>query len=77
MDCPAEKVLEVVSAHGHLRVTIEVVVCSRPEPFYYPDVEHLDGTLKYRAKLGRKSNSVAKELGGREQFESPKKVMTG
>ncbi len=74
MDCPADKVPEVTSAHSHNRVTIMVLVCFPPEPFYFPNMEHLDCALRYWTKLGRKANSLAKELDSKGKIEALDKV---
>ncbi len=54
MDCPADKVPGIASVHNHHRVTVAVLVCFPPEPFFYPDVEHMERALQYRTKAGKK-----------------------
>ncbi len=54
MDCLAEKVPEIASAYNYHRVTVAVLVCFPPKPFYFPDVNHLDHALQNRIKAARK-----------------------
>ncbi len=51
IDCPADKVPGIASAHGYYRVTVVVLICFPPELFFYPDVDHLDHTLQYKHKI--------------------------
>ncbi len=54
MDCPVTKVPRIDSQHGSDRVTVAVLVNFPPEPFYFPDVNALDYTLRCRSKAGKK-----------------------
>ena len=55
MDCPADQVPEVPSAHGHSRVTVAVLVSFPPEPLYFPDVAHMDCAIRAWKKASQKS----------------------
>ncbi len=46
MDCPAEQVPQIPSAHGQPRVTVAVLVSFPPEPLYFPDKEHMDCAIR-------------------------------
>ncbi len=54
MDCPAEQVPLIPSAHGHSRVTVAVLVSFPPEPFYFPDMAHLHRAIQVWNKASRK-----------------------
>ncbi len=54
MDCPTEKVPQMISEQGCDRVTVAVFVDFPPEPFYFPSVTHLDFALRYKSKDNRK-----------------------
>ncbi len=45
IDCPAEKVPRIPSAHGKSRVTVAALVSFPPEPFYFVNLAHLDGVV--------------------------------
>ena len=46
MDCPAEQVPQITSAHGHSRVTVAVLVSFPPEPLYFPNVDLMDCAVR-------------------------------
>ena len=46
MDCPAEQIPRIPSAHGQPRVTVAVLVSFPPEPLYFPSREHMDCALR-------------------------------
>ncbi len=46
MDCPAEQVPQIPSAHNQPRVTVAVLVSFPPEPLYFPSREHMDCALR-------------------------------
>ncbi len=50
MDCPAEQVPQIPSAHGQPRVTVAVLVTFPPEPLYFPDKEHMDCAIQVGKK---------------------------
>ncbi len=45
MDCPAEQVPHIPSAHDQPQVMVAVLVSFPPEPLYFPDREHMDGAI--------------------------------
>ena len=45
IDCPAEKVPQIPSAHGTSRVTVAALVSFPPEPFFLVRLGHLDGVI--------------------------------
>ncbi len=51
IDCPAEKVPRIPSAHGKLRVTVAALVSFPPEPFYLVNLVHLDGVIRVSNKV--------------------------
>ncbi len=54
MDCPAEQVHLIPSAHGHPWVTVAVLVNFSPEPFYFPTLAHLDRAVQVWNKASQK-----------------------
>ncbi len=52
IDCPAEKVPRIPSAHGTSRVTVAALVSFPPEPFFLIDSRHLDGVIRVKNKVG-------------------------
>ncbi len=46
MDCPAEQVPQIPSAHDQLRVTVAMLMSFPPEPLYFPSREHMDCALR-------------------------------
>ncbi len=52
IDCPAEKVPWIPSAHGTSRVTIGTLVSFPPEPFFFVNLAHLDGMIRVKNKVG-------------------------
>ncbi len=54
MDCPKAQVPQIPSAHGHSGVTIAVLVSFPPDPFYFPDLAHLDQAVQLWNKASRK-----------------------
>ncbi len=52
IDCPAEKVPRIPSAHKKSRVTVAALVSFPPEPFYLVNLVHLDGVIKVSNKVG-------------------------
>ncbi len=51
LDCPAEKVPQIPSAHGKSRVTVAALVSLPPEPFYFVSLVHLDGAVRANNKV--------------------------
>ncbi len=63
MDCPADQVPQIPSAHDHSRVTVAVLVSFPPEPLYFPDLAHMDRAIKVWNKASqRKPLGMADEL---------------
>ncbi len=52
IDCPAEKVPRIPSAHGASRVTVAALVSFPPEPFFFANPVHLDGAVRVKNKVG-------------------------
>ena len=52
IDCPAEKVPRIPSAHGTSRVTVAALVSFPPEPFFFVNLVHLDGVARVKNKVG-------------------------
>ncbi len=52
IDCPAEKVPRIPSAHGTSRVTVAALVSFPPEPFFFVNLVHLDGVVRVKNKVG-------------------------
>ncbi len=52
IDCPAEKVPRIPSAHGTSRVTIATLVSFPSEPFFFVNLVHLDGIVRVKNKVG-------------------------
>ena len=52
IDCPAEKVPRIPSAHGASRVMIATLVSFPPEPFFFVNSAHLDGVIRVQNKVG-------------------------
>ncbi len=52
IDCPAEKVPQIPSAHRTSRVTVATLVSFPPEPFFFVNVAHLDGVIRVKNKVG-------------------------
>ncbi len=52
IDCPAEKVPRIPSAHGTSRVTVAALVSFPPEPFFFVNLVHLDGVVCMKNKVG-------------------------
>ncbi len=52
IDCPAEKVPRIPSAHEKSRVTVAALVSFPPEPFYLVNLVHLDGVIRVSNKVG-------------------------
>ncbi len=46
MDCPADQVPQIPSAHGQPRVMVAVLVSFPPEPLYFPDMAHMDCSVR-------------------------------
>ncbi len=46
MDCPADQVPQISSAHDQPRVTVAVLVSFPPEPLYFPDKGHMDCAIQ-------------------------------
>ncbi len=55
MDCPADQVPQIPSAHVPSRVTVAVLVSFPPEPLYFPDVAHMDRAIRVWKKASQKS----------------------
>ncbi len=55
MDCPAEQVPLITSAHDHSRMTVAVLVSFPPELLYFPDVIHMDRAIRVWKKASQKS----------------------
>ncbi len=51
IDCPAEKVPRIPSAHGAPRVTVAALVSFPPEPFFFINQVHLDGAFHVTNKV--------------------------
>ncbi len=54
MDCPADQVPQIPSAHDHSRVTVAVLVSFLPEPLYFPDLAHMDHAIRLWKKASQK-----------------------
>ncbi len=54
MDCPAEQVPQIPSAHGHPWVTVAVLVSFPPEPLYFPDMAHMDCAVRFWKKASQR-----------------------
>ena len=54
MDCPADQVPQIPSAHNHSRVTVAVLVSFPPEPLYFPDLAHMDRAIKVWNKASQR-----------------------
>ncbi len=54
MDCTAEQVPLIPSAHGYSRVTVAVLISFPPEPFYFPNMAHLDRAIQVWNKVSQK-----------------------
>ncbi len=54
MDCPAEQVPQISSAHGHSRVTVAILVSFPPEPLYFPDMAHIDCAVRVWKKASQR-----------------------
>ncbi len=46
MDCPAEQVPQIPSAHGQPQVTVAVLVSFALEPLYFPGKGHMDCAIR-------------------------------
>ncbi len=54
MDCPADQVPQVPSAHGQPRVTVAVLISFPPEPLYFPDMAHMDCAVRVWKKASQR-----------------------
>ncbi len=54
MDCPTEKMPQVPSVHENSRLTVAVLVCFPPEPFYFVNTLHMDGVIRVSNKVGHR-----------------------
>ncbi len=54
MDCPADQVPQIPSAHGHSRVTVAILVSFPPEPLYFPDMAHMDCAVRVWKKASQR-----------------------
>ncbi len=52
LDCPAEKVPRIPSAHRASTVTAAALVSFPPEPFFFVNQVHLDGAVRVKNKVG-------------------------
>ena len=52
IDCPAEKVPRIPSAHGTSRVTVAALVSFPLEPFFFVNLVHLDRVVRVKNKVG-------------------------
>ncbi len=52
IDCPAEKLPQIPSAHGTSRVTVAALVSFPPEPYFFVNLVHLDGVVRVKNKVG-------------------------
>ncbi len=57
MDCPAERVPQIPSVRGCLRVTIAVLVSFPLEPFYFANLAHLDRVIRVWNKVSHKAKA--------------------
>ncbi len=71
LDCPAEKVPQLPSAHGTSRVIIAALVSFPPEPFYFVSPVHLDGAVRANNKVGHTAQrGLQGELQGDRTFKN-------
>ena len=62
MDCPADQVPQIPSAHGQPRVTVAVLISFPPEPLYFPDMAHMDCAVQvWKKALQRRPVGMSEE----------------
>ncbi len=54
MDCPADQVPQIPSAHDHFRVTVAVLLSFPPDLLYFPDMAHMDCAIRVWKKASQR-----------------------
>ena len=54
MDCPADQVSQIPSAHNHSQVMVAVLVSFPPEPLYFQNLAHTDLAIKVWNKASQR-----------------------